>query len=318
MNLAQICNVNTDQLDKKITTFLETDIQLPDLYKNQLFNLLFSSGKRMRPIFTVLGSYFGECSEDEVYNLAAIFELIHTASLIHDDIIDKADIRRGTQTLHIQNGVYNTLILGNYLVALSAEYISNFKFEDFYYDSFNLTDLCESEINQQALLFNYNITFDEYIYKTKNKTALLIAASLLGGAKLANADKKTLNILYNYAINLGISFQITDDILDFTQDKLHLGKPHGADLINGNITLPVIFALRNKTLSEKIKQLSKQSSINEFNECIELILKSDAIKESRKVSQKYISKARNSIRKLQHSKKEILMKILEGLEQRTY
>jgi len=318
MDLAQICNVDKTLLDIKIKEFLETDKNLSQQYKEQLYSLIFSSGKRIRPIFTVLGSYFGEQKKDEVYNLAAIFELIHTASLIHDDIIDKADTRRGRKTLHNENGVYHSLILGNYLVALSSEYISTYHFEDIYYNSFSLTALCESEIKQQALLFNFGVTFEEYINKTKNKTALLIAASLLGGAKLAKVDIKTLKILYQYGINLGISFQIIDDILDFTQNKLHLGKPNGADLINGNITLPVIFALKDKNIRSDLLKLHRNSSIVEFNNNIDKIINSKAIQKSKNVSKKYLKKAKKAISKLNHDKKYILIDILDELEKRTY
>ncbi|QVK17854.1 polyprenyl synthetase family protein [Mycoplasmatota bacterium] len=318
MDLAEICHVDKELLDQKINGFLEKDNDLSTSYKEQLHNLIFSSGKRIRPIFTVLGSYFGEQKKDEVYTLAAIFELIHTASLIHDDIIDKADIRRGKKTLHVENGVYNSLILGNYLVALSSEYISSYQFEDMYYESFSLTDLCESEINQQSLLFNFDITFDEYINKTRNKTALLITASLLGGAKLTNASEKTLKILYEYGINLGISFQIIDDILDFTQDRMHLGKPNGADLMNGNITLPVIFALKDKKIKKHLLKLQKNASIEEYNHCIQYIINSNSIKKSKNFSKRYIKKAKKAIRKLDHEKKYILVNILDELEKRTY
>ncbi len=318
MDLATICHVDKNLLDMKIKDIIDYDESLPDKYRKQLYHLLFSSGKRLRPIFTVLGSYFGKANKDVVYILAAIFELIHTASLIHDDIIDKACMRRGKPTLHIENGVYNTIILGDYLVTLCSDYISKLNFEEFYYDSFKLTDLCESEIKQQSLLFNFDITFDDYINKTKNKTALLIAASLLGGAKLADVEYKTLKMLYTYGINLGISFQIIDDILDFTQDTCQLGKPNGADLINGNITLPVIFALKDKVINKKIRSLTKNAPINDFNECINYISKSKAITKSKKISEKYLKKAKSAIRKLNHDKKQILIEILDTLKQRTY
>lgn len=318
MDLIKICHVNKELLESKIITFLSKDDALNPKYRAQLSELIFSSGKRLRPSFTVLGSYFGEADEDEVYSLAAIFEMIHTASLIHDDIIDKSDLRRGKKTLHLENGIYNTIILGNYLVTLCCEYISKYNFEDYYYNSFSLTDLCESEILQQALLFDFNISFNDYINKTKNKTALLIAASLVGGAKLANVSKDVLKMLYNYAINLGISFQIIDDILDFTQDKSNLGKPNGADLINGNITLPVIFALRDRKINNKIRNLHKNSPIEDFQECIQYISQSNAIYKSKQVSKRYIRKAEKAIRKLKHDKKEILIDLLHELEKRTY
>src|SRR5690554_6612521 len=115
MDLASLCNFNKTLLEEKIKAIINKDPNLPEHYREHLSILLFSSGKRIRPIFTVLGSYFGNADQDQVYNLAAIFELIHTASLIHDDIIDKAELRRGKPTLHTIYGTTNALILGDYL-----------------------------------------------------------------------------------------------------------------------------------------------------------------------------------------------------------
>lgn len=318
MDLASLCNFNKTLLEEKIKAIINKDPNLPEHYREHLSQLLFSSGKRIRPIFTVLGSYFGNADQDQVYNLAAIFELIHTASLIHDDIIDKAELRRGKPTLHTIYGTTNALILGDYLVSLCCETVSNFEFEEVYYNDFHLTDLCRSEITQQRLLFNFDITYEDYITKTKNKTALLIAASLLGGAKLADVDEKTLKKLYIYGINLGISFQINDDILDFTQDTTHLGKPNGADLMNGNITLPVILALKDKKINKHIRNLSKQSPIEDFNYCINYIKNSKWIKKSHRISRKYLKKAKKAIKGLKHDKKALLIEILDMLDKRTH
>lgn len=319
MNLANICHVDKNLLDEKINFFIENDNSLTNHYKEKLYNLIFSSGKRLRPVFTVLGSYFGDNQKNKnIYEIAAMFELIHTASLIHDDIIDNADTRRGNPSTHTKIGEYNAIFLGNYLVSLCCEYISKYNLENIYYNNLNLTSLCKSEIDQQSLLFNFDINYNEYINKTKNKTALLISASLVAGAKLTGATDKTLDILNDYAINLGISFQIIDDILDFTQKRERLGKPNGSDLINGNITLPVILALKDRNLAPKIKKLNKNSSIEEFRECINLIINSDLINKSINISKKFLTKAKKSLKNLKHDKKRILITILDELEKRTY
>ena len=317
MDLAKTCGVDIDILEEKIMELLNTDIDLPISYKNRLLELIFSKGKRLRPIFTVLGSYFGNKKVDNIYTIAAVFELIHTASLVHDDIIDNADVRRGTPTLHIQYDTYKALILGDYLVALNCGVISSLKIEHIYHENFSLTDLCDAEIIQQNLLYNFDIKFNEYINNIGNKTALLIVASIICGAKLADANQKTLGILAEYAFNAGIAFQIMDDILDFTQEKIHLGKPNGHDLISGIITLPVILALKKKNYRKKIACLSAKSPKDDFLECIKLIQKSRAIKKSKKVMKKYIEKAKNTLRKLKHPKKGLLKQILVVLEQRT-
>ncbi|MDF2699095.1 MAG: polyprenyl synthetase family protein [Haloplasmataceae bacterium] len=318
MDLFNLCNVNKELLDEELKNIIVSDDLLEGYQKDLLLKLILSSGKRIRPIFTVVGSKLGPAKVDNIYRFAALFELVHTVSLIHDDVIDNADTRRNIPTLHKLTDEITAIMLGNYLLSRCAELVTENNLEQYYYENLHLTDLCKSEIMQQDLLFNFDITIDEYIEKTKNKTALLIAASFIAGAKLANADQKTLKHLYTYSLNLGISFQIIDDILDFTQSSSKLGKPAGQDLMNGNITIPVIYALRDKKLKEHIRALTIHSSVDDFTKCINDILNSKVIEKSKLFSQRYLKKARLALEKINYSDKYVLKKIINELESRTY
>jgi heptaprenyl diphosphate synthase len=320
MDLFEICHVDKDKIDAEIIQIINSDDTLSDEYKEMILRLSVNNGKKLRPLFTIIGSYFGTIEPEDIYKYAAIFELVHTASLIHDDVIDGAETRRGIPSIHTLTDNYTAVMLGNYLLGRCGELISDHNLEDHYYNYMTLSDLCDSEIKQQQLLFNFDITLDEYIYKTKNKTALLIAASFICGASIAKVDRKYLRHIYNYSINLGISFQIIDDILDFTQDKKQLGKPVGQDLYNGNITLPTIYALKNKTLKQQIKKLTPQSDASEFEKVIKTILTSDAIDKSKKLNKKYLKSAKNAARHLRKFTKahNYLLSIIDELEKRTY
>lgn len=320
MDLFAITNINKQKIDDEIRRIINDDLALEQYYKDLILNLCINGGKKLRPLFTVIGSYFGDYQPEHIYTIAAIFELLHTASLIHDDVIDGAETRRGIPSIHTLTDNYTAIMLGNYLISRCTELISEFDIEEHYYDHINFTDLCHSEIIQQRLLFNFDITIEEYIEKTKNKTALLIAASFLCGASLAGATENVMKLLYTYAINLGISFQIIDDLLDFMQDNTKLGKPAGQDLYNGNITLPTIYALKDRKLKDKIRKLNPNSSKEEFEAIIKLIIASSAIKKSKKLNNKYLKNARIAASKLQkHSPNATyLFSILETLENRTY
>ncbi|ERJ12590.1 polyprenyl synthetase family protein [Haloplasma contractile] len=317
MDLFEIANVNKQVIDDEIYNIITEDELLSYDQKQFILDLTINQGKKLRPLFTIIGSYFGNKEVAHIYKYASIFELVHTATLIHDDVIDHAETRRGIPSLHITTDKYTAIMLGNYVMSMCAELISKYNIEEDYYSYMSLTDLCHSEIMQQDFLYNFDVSLKEYIEKTKNKTALLIAASLISGASIAGADKRTLKHLYHYSINLGISFQIIDDILDFTQGESELGKPAGQDLLNGNITLPVIYALKNKKISSKIRELSENSSESEFKSCIDLIQDSKALDRSKKLNKKYQQKAKRALRKIKHPDTKILKELLLQLEKRS-
>ena len=205
-------------------------------------------GKRIRVILSLvcakLGS-FAEC-KNEIIRVASIVEIIHTASLIHDDIIDNADTRRGSPTLNKKYDTYSALYIGDYLFAVVLQEISKFSDPRIHsYLATTLKELCIGEIIQHKGLYNLNTRRVDYLKKIKRKTAILIAFACVSGAIVSKASDEDVLASYRYGYYLGMSYQIIDDYLDFTGGSEKLGKEVGQDIMNGNITLPVLIAKEN-------------------------------------------------------------------------
>ncbi|CAI9088905.1 OLC1v1023361C1 [Oldenlandia corymbosa var. corymbosa] len=213
-----------------------------------------AGGKRMRPALVFLVSRAtAEIAglkdlTKEHRRLAEIIEMIHTASLIHDDVLDESDLRRGKETIHQLYGTRVAVLAGDFMFAQSSWYLANLEnIEVIKLISQVIKDFASGEIKQASSLFDCDVELDEYLIKSYYKTASLIAASTKGAAVFSGVDADTSERMYQYGKNLGLSFQVVDDILDFTQSAEQLGKPAGSDLAKGNLTAPVIFALEKES-----------------------------------------------------------------------
>jgi len=214
---------------------------------------LFSApGKRVRPAIVLLISRATMPNQDitaKHRRLAEITEMIHTASLVHDDVVDESDVRRGLPTV---NSLFNNriaVLAGDFLFAQSSWYLANLD---------NLTvvkllsqvimDLAEGEIQQGLHRFDASLSIDDYLEKSYYKTASLMANSAKAAAVLSEVSDDLINNIYEYGRHIGLAFQIVDDILDFTSDEATLGKPACSDLQSGHFTAPAIFALAEKPI----------------------------------------------------------------------
>nr|YP_009237364.1 prenyl transferase [Wildemania schizophylla]AKS28411.1 prenyl transferase [Wildemania schizophylla] len=214
-------------------------------------HLFEAGGKRFRPalIFLVAKA----TAEDQEINtgqrrLAEITEIIHTASLVHDDIIDECKTRRGVITVHNVFTTKIAVLAGDFLFAQSSWYLANIgNLAVVKAMSKVITDFAEGEIRQGLVHFDPSVSIDAYIEKSFYKTASLIAAGCRGAAMLNGASNQTNNNLYLYGKHMGLAFQVMDDVLDVTGSTKSLGKPAGSDLSNGNLTSPVLFALTRET-----------------------------------------------------------------------
>lgn len=212
-----------------------------------------AGGKRVRPALVFLVSRAtAEISglkelTTEHRRLAEIIEMIHTASLIHDDVLDDSDRRRGKETVHQLYGTRVAVLAGDFMFAQSSWYLANLEnLEVIKLISQVIKDFASGEIKQASNLFDCDVELEEYLLKSYYKTASLIAASTKGAAVFSDVDRDISEQMFQYGKNLGLSFQIVDDILDFTQSAEQLGKPAGSDLAKGNLTAPVLFALEKE------------------------------------------------------------------------
>ncbi|WP_031513651.1 polyprenyl synthetase family protein [Desulfofalx alkaliphila] len=262
-------------------------------------HLLNAGGKRLRPAFALLSGKFYNYQLEKVLPLAVALELLHMASLVHDDVVDSAATRRGIPTVKAKWGNRISMHTGDLIFAKALVLIS--KYEDTPLITKVLSQIsvkmCEGEIQQLSSAYQINQSIKDYLYRVQRKTALLIAASCQLGAVACGAPKEIYMPLRRYGHKIGIAFQIIDDILDMVADQQKLGKTLGADLRQGIITLPMLYALKNSPRKERLAQLiSKESKTEEeVFEAIDIIKECGSIEYSNLVVDRYISGAKKEL-----------------------
>lgn len=288
---------------------------------NQSSNqLLAAGGKRIRPIFVLLSGHFGDYKFPKIKKVAASLELIHMATLVHDDVIDDADKRRGKLTVKAKWDNKVAMYTGDYIFAQALVLITEFNNPEIHKTlSKAIVRMCEGEIDQIKDFNDWNQSLKQYLKRIKRKTALLIAISCKLGALASNADAKTVSKLYQYGYNVGMAFQIVDDILDLTSTSEELGKPVGSDLRQGNITLPALYALHYSSDKERLKELISDDNNDRIEELIELVRLSAGIDYAKKLAQRYIERAKEALEELPNiSQKNTLLEISDFIAERTY
>jgi geranylgeranyl pyrophosphate synthase len=260
--------------------------------------LLGSGGKRLRPALVLLSSKFYPADAEKVVSLAAAVETLHTATLIHDDLIDNAFLRRGNPTLNALWNSAATVLTGDYLFARAAAFAAETEcvlvvsiFAQ------TLMTICNGELNQIFGDDEGQTTRGYYYQRIYSKTASLFAASAETGAILSGAAEPEVQALRDYGYNLGMAFQIVDDILDFAGNEGDLGKPIGSDLRQGIITLPTICFLEahpeNKTVTRVLN--SRDEGDDGLHAAVEMIKESGAIESSTAEAERFAARSRDAL-----------------------
>lgn len=261
-------------------------------------HLFDAGGKRIRPAIVLLVAQATNNKKPvfpEQHRLAEITEIIHTASLIHDDVIDECNVRRGVNTVHNTFSTKIAVLAGDFLFAQSSWYLANLNnLEVVKTISKVITDFAEGEVRQGTNNFNTNISTDEYIEKSFYKTASLIAASCKGAAILSNSSKDIQNKFYLYGKHLGLAFQIIDDILDITGSNKSLGKPAGSDLKNGNLTSPLMFTLAENRLLYCLVTREFQNK-GDIEQTMNIIKSSNGLRKAKDLAEEHIQAALHAI-----------------------
>ncbi|KAL6745974.1 solanesyl diphosphate synthase [Haematococcus lacustris] len=229
-----------------------------------------AGGKKLRPVLVFLVARATAAHmqmrdiTDKQRRLAEITEMIHTASLVHDDVLDECDTRRGKKTINSIYGTRVAVLAGDFLFAQSSWFLANLdNLEVIKLISQVIADFANGEISQASSLFDTDVTLEQYSDKSFYKTASLIAASCRSAAVFSGVSPDIKEAMYAYGKHLGLAFQIVDDILDFTQSAEQLGKPQGQDLASGNLTAPIIFALRNPLVKEELLDILSSEFVEE-------------------------------------------------------
>ncbi|MDQ0196303.1 polyprenyl synthetase family protein [Paenibacillus wynnii] len=305
MKLHETLNIDLGEINREIEQLVTRDKDVPkhSQLSSSILELIGSGGKRLRPLMVIVGSRFGrKASGRRTLQLAAAAEFIHVASLVHDDIIDSAELRRGQPALHTKTGITSAVHIGNYMSARVIELLSKYTSDKDRYvhdlSSVATAQLCLGEYQQMELAYNYDISMEQYLEKSRNKTALLMATCLRVGALSSDSTEEVAKLLYAFGEALGMSFQIQDDLLDFTQSEAILGKPAGSDLRHGQVTLPVLYALQDPELEAVIRMIGPDSTDSEVANVLELIKHSEALSRAEEISQDYLDQAASIVQQL--------------------
>jgi len=275
----------------------------PSLLLELLGHVLEAPGKRTRPAITILASKFHPYDHDLPITMAAAVELLHIATLIHDDTVDNSAIRRGKATVSSKWGENVAVLLGDYVFATSATLVCDTRnvrvIRRF---SETIMELSSGELSEISAAYRWDIPRDAYWQRIYDKTASLFSTAAESGAVLSGAPESLVQSLKTYGYNLGMAFQIVDDILDFEGTEEDMGKPVGNDLLQGTITLPSILLMERYPDDNPIRRLFEESETDgNLQRAIEMIQNSDIIPESYAVAADLCRKAVDALERLPDS-----------------
>jgi len=292
LNAARFKN-HFDIINRKLTEVFNSGVPLvEDMGKHTLLG----HGKRLRPLMFILSCHLCNYHRDELYKLSTIFEYIHTASLLHDDVLDNADTRRKRPSANQVWGNHAAVLEGDFLyskalsIGVRAESIPFLK---------RLTDatlrMTEGQILEFAHTNDWRINRDQYMEIITAKTAVLISAACACGALISGAETDARESLSDFGLNAGIAFQLIDDLLDYTSSERVFGKPVGKDLREGKMTLPLIYTLSQLEgpAKRRVQDLLETpgTTDDEYQEIIRLVRRNGALDRIRKEAQRYVDHA---------------------------
>ncbi len=256
-------------------------------------HIVRAGGKRLRAALVLLAGKLADYSLDKVIHPAASAELIQAASLVHDDLVDQANQRRGHVTVHARWDNDVALMVGDYFFALAAGEMAlspDPRIITFYAQA--VQTIVEGELNPVMVVEPFEVAFDQYLFKTGSKTASLFEAACKAGITATGGSPEDIEALGQFGFNLGIAFQIVDDMLDFTGDEQTLGKPAGNDLRQGTITLPLIHAVANggPTLLRDIVHTSTPSD-QEVHAAVDAVISYGGVHSAAAAAEEYVQRA---------------------------
>ncbi|PIP35994.1 MAG: polyprenyl synthetase family protein [Desulfobacterales bacterium CG07_land_8_20_14_0_80_52_14] len=271
-----------------------------DLVSEVARHILFSGGKRLRPLLMVLSARICGYQESDAVPFSAIFEYLHAATLLHDDLVDGATLRRGQKAAHHIWGNPTAVLVGDFLLARSLSLAAKTEQPRIISTIAGITEtMSQGEIHQLQLKGNPTITEADYMEVIRRKTAVLFEGACRSGALLADASEEKVIALGRYGADLGLAFQMADDLLDYVSNTRVLGKTVGADLREGKLTLPVIYALQ-KTGKEKkdwiLDMISRSDfSVQDFESLVKILHESGGIDYTKTMAKRYVESAKDSI-----------------------
>lgn len=277
-------------------------------------HLILGGGKRIRPMVTLLAYFaFGGKRVQDIVDIATAIELIHTATLLHDDIIDGAETRRGKLSAYKKFGLKSTLVAGDFLFIKAFEFAGRFDETVVQWTADACTLLTEGEILQGRFNRNHAVTLDDYVEIVRRKTASLFYTGAKVGAYLAGADSCLVALSERYGLNMGIAFQMVDDILDVVGNADLLGKPTGMDLRDGNPSLPIILSMIRGDKTVRTAFGCGEPTANQIDAALVSMKNSAAIEDAKLLARRYAHNAIKSVTKFPPSRHRNGLKTLVQL-----
>jgi octaprenyl-diphosphate synthase len=249
----RIIELTRQDLEKVETALMHNLNPNLELVREIASHLLFSGGKRLRPLLMIHSARLCGYAGGFEIEFSTLFEYLHAATLLHDDVVDKADTRRGKKAAHVQWSAPKVVLTGDFLLARALDLAARTRQPDIVTVIAGITkDMSQGEINQLEKKGKLDLTEQEYLDVIEKKTAVLIQGACHSGAILARASGEKQEALKQYGFHTGMAFQMADDLLDYTGTKEALGKIPGADIREGKLTLPVIYSLAHASPEDRV------------------------------------------------------------------
>ena len=289
-------------VDEVIRRRLTSEVALVDQIANYIIG---AGGKRIRPRLVLLFSRALSFSGPSRFELAAIIEFIHTATLLHDDVVDESDLRRGRATANALFGNAASVLVGDFLYSRAFQLmveVGRMRVLDVLADATNV--IAEGEVLQLMNMHDADLAVEDYLRVIRYKTAKLFEAAGRLGAVIGGGTEAEKEALARYGMHLGTAFQLIDDVLDYSGDFLKTGKNIGDDLAEGKPTLPLLYAMKHGTAEQaaSIRQAIEHGGLTEFQSVLAAIKDTRALYYTREVAQQEIQTANNAISALPDSK----------------
>ena len=299
-----------DQMNKILVNRLDSNV---DLINQMSHYIISSGGKRIRPLLLLLCARANDYDGDYHYSMAVVIELIHTATLLHDDVVDQSTTRRGQETANELWGNAPSVLVGDFLYSRAFEImVEPNSMEIMKILSKATNQISEGEVLQLLNIKNANVTQKEYYRVIERKTACLFKAACQIAGILSNSNQKVIEAMGKFGMHLGNAFQIIDDTLDYESDSKIIGKEVGDDLSEGKVTLPMIYALEKTTKSDKkiLTDAIQNADASNINQVVEILINVNAFQYSRDIANKESNMALESIDILPSSKYKTALKLL--------
>jgi octaprenyl-diphosphate synthase len=287
-------------------------------------HLMNSGGKRIRPQMVIIAARMGGCTNMDAVKLSGVIEMIHTATLLHDDVVDQADTRRGCPAANTVWSNEMCVLGGDFILARAFTTLISLKNQRILEIVSRATErLSEGELFQMANIGNMDFSEEDYLQVISDKTAVLMEAACRGGAILGSLNSDKEEALAGFGFNLGIAFQMTDDVIDYRSDKEVMGKNPGKDLEEGKLTLPLICALKTSEESERtrVQEIIDRRHVadSDLEWVREFLNRRGGIEKTLEKSRDYLHKAKGHLEVFPESEeKTALTKLADNILHRTY